>query len=264
VRTPLATVAAALSLAVLASAAEAAPAPAGALTLSNNHAKAFSRVFVDLDPRAAGAGSKAPQALFVDFQRGARFDPRGRKRRCNDEQAGRLACPRKARIGSGLVEGTVRGLYVPGGKQDFAVALELFVAKPRHAGDLADVIAQYREPKSGRSGFRRARVLPLPSGPFGVEVEIDVPAVPALPGVTAELRRIRLSAGGTARYRKVRRKRVRRHGHVRIKRVVRKRRRSLIVNPPTCAGSWATQLRVQYPDHTNTYDAQVPCQGRAR
>jgi hypothetical protein len=248
----------------LASIAQATPAPAGALTLSNNHAKAFSRVFVDFDPRAAGAGSTAPQALFVDFQRGARFDPRGRKRRCDDAQAGKLACPRKARIGSGLVEGTARGILLPGGHQDFSVALELFVAKPRHAGDVADIIAQYREPKSGRSGFRRARVLRLASGPFGVEVEIDVPAAPSVPGVTVELNRIRLSAGGTARYRKVRRKRVRRHGHVRIKRIVRKRRRSLITNPRTCTGSWRAQLRVQYPDHTSTYDATVPCQGPLR
>jgi hypothetical protein len=264
VRTPLATLAAVVALAVIASAAPATPAPGGALTLSNNHAKAFSRLFVDFDPRAAGAGSTAPRALFVDFQRGTRFDPRGRKRRCNDDQARKLACPRKARVGSGLVEGTARGSLLPGGRQDFAVALELFVAKPRHAGDLADIIAQYREPRSGRSGFRRARVLPLASGPFGVEVEIDIPPVPPVPGVTVELNRVRLSAGGTARYRKVRRKRVRRHGHVRIKRVVRKRRRSLITNPRTCAGSWAAQLRVQYADHTNTYDAKVPCQGPAR
>ena len=260
----LAAIVAGLLVAGLAATAQAATAPAGALTLSDNHVKAFSRVFVDFDPRAAGAGSAPPRALFVDFQRGARFDARGRKRRCNDAQARNLACPAKARIGSGLVQGSISSLYVPGGHQDFNVALELFVARPRQAGDLADVIAQYREPNLNRSGFRRARVLPLASGPFGVEVEIDVPALPTLPGVTAEINRVRLSAGGTARYRKVRRRRVRRHGHVRIKRVVRKRRRSLITNPGTCTGAWRAQLRAQYPDHTATYDAPVPCQGPAR
>jgi hypothetical protein len=147
--------------------AEAAQAPAGALTLSNNHAKAFSRLFVDFDPRAAGAGSAPPQALFVDFQRGARFDPRGRKKRCSDAQARDRACPVKSRLGSGLVQGTATGLVVPGGRQDFTVALELFLAKPSHAGDLADIIAQYNEPKSGRKGFGRARVRRLVSGPCG-------------------------------------------------------------------------------------------------
>ena len=251
-------------MAGLAATAQAVPAPAGALTLSNNHAKAFSRVFVDFDPRAAGAGSVPPRALFVDFQRGARFNPRGRKRRCSDAQARNRACPVKSRLGSGLVQGTATGLVVPGGRQDFAVTLELFLAKPTHAGDIADIIAQYNEPKSGRKGFGRARVRRLVSGPFGIEVEIDVPAVQSVPGLTVSVNRIRLSAGGTARYRKVRRRRVRRHGHRRIRRVVRKRRRSVITNPRVCAGSWMAQLRVQYPDHTSSYAATIPCRGPAR
>jgi hypothetical protein len=252
------------ALAGLMATAEAAQAPAGALTLSNNHAKAFSRLFVDFDPRKAGAGSVPPRALFLDFQRGARFDPRGRKRRCSDAEARNRACPVRSRLGSGLVDGTATGLLVPGGRQDFTVALDLFLARPTHPGDLADIIAQYNEPKSGRKGFGRARVRRLPSGPFETEVQIDVPPPPSVPGVTVEVNRIRLSAGGTARYRKVRRKRVRRHGHVRRRRVVRKRRRSVITNPSICTGSWAAQLRVQYPTQTKTYDATVPCQGPAR
>jgi hypothetical protein len=263
-RTLAAAMVAGLLTAGLAATAEAVTAPAGALTLSNDHAKAFSRVFVDFDPRKAGAGSTPPKALFVDFQRGGKFDPRGRKSRCSDAQARNLACPAKARIGSGLVQGSATGLVVPGGRQDFNVAVELFMAKPSHPGDIADVIAQYREPKFNRSGSGRARVRRLASGPFGVEVQIDVPPAPSVPGVTVEVNRVRLSAGGTARYRRVRRRRVRRHGHVRIKRVVRKRRRSVITNPGTCAGSWAAQLRVQYPNRTNTYDATIPCQGPAR
>jgi hypothetical protein len=103
----------------------------------------------------------------VDFQRGARFDPRGRKKRCSDAQARDRACPVKSRLGSGLVQGTATGLVVPGGRQDFTVALELFLAKPSHAGDLADIIAQYNEPQSGRKGFGRARLRRLVSGPCG-------------------------------------------------------------------------------------------------
>jgi hypothetical protein len=257
-----------LGLAVLTAPAAAVQAPPGTVTLSDNHAGAFSRLFVSFNGQASSAGTKPPQALFIDFPRGGKFDLRGRKTRCLPEQASASKCPADARIGTGSVQGSASGpsgLLGPGVRQDFNVSVELFVASPTHPGDLADIVAEFREPKFSISRSGRARVLSLPSGPFEVEVQVDqFPTTSLPPGTTVEVSKAELNVGGTRTVRKVRRKRVRRHGKIRRRRVVRKRRYSVITNPPTCTGTWAAQVRVRYSDRTDTYDAALPCQAAAK
>lgn len=236
-----------------ASAAE--PLPDGIVELVPNLAGKPSKLTVDVDPRKLQSGpapEELPRSLSAFFQRGFRFDARAVKGRCSSRRAEEGTCPRSSRIGTGSAQGTATSTFT--GTTRFTASIGLFLARPRTAGDLGDVIIEVNEPQSGLRGSARGRFIPLASGPFAGELRVDLSnTAQAPPGFTVEVERVQLRAGA----RRVIRVRRRVGGRM----VTRKRRYRLITNPRTCRGEWLIRLRALYADRTVERDATPGCRG---
>jgi hypothetical protein len=207
-----------------------------------------SRLEVDVSPQQVGAPSEPAQSVVLAIARGFVIDPR--------------------RVGRGTVEGNASGLLVPGGSQDFTATIDLFIAGPPQPGDIAGLVAQASEPRTGLRGTATGRLVRVAQGAFGTELRFDqLPGVQRPPpGVTITVKRVRLAIGASRRVRKVRikkrRVRTRRGTVVRRRRLVKRIRYHLIRNPRTCAGSWPYQVRVGFPSGEQVRDGSVPCRGR--
>ena len=247
----------AASVALTAAAALASTAPPGTLSLVPNTAGHASKLVIDASLGGNAQSNAQVQSVVLSGTRGLRFDPRSRRARCTSQQASNFGCPAASRIGTGQAQGHASGALVPGGRYDFTASIQAFLAPPQQSGDLAGVVLQFNEPKSGQRGSTTGRVVPVASGPFGIQLRFDDlgGAMPPPPGVTITIDRLQMTSG--AKRRVVRSRTVRRHG-----RRVRVRRRitySLLTNPRTCGGSWPYQLVVTYSDHQQVYDGSAPC-----
>ncbi|HVS29552.1 MAG TPA: hypothetical protein VHE14_08360, partial [Solirubrobacteraceae bacterium] len=133
------------------------------------------------------------------------------------------------------------------------------------------------EPTTGMRGGATGRLVPVSGGPFATELRFDPLPSPALPpGFTITLKRATLRVGaertvtastttptrgggqtrsrGRHRRRRSRQRRGKKRAHAAAD-----VRHDLITNPPTCGGTWAAQVRLRYPDRTDTRDVAVPC-----
>jgi hypothetical protein len=247
-----------LLAALFAAQASAQTPPPQAVTLVPNVAGKPSKLKVDLDEQTIGSsGQQPPRSAVLSVARGFRIDRRARRTRCSEQQARDFACPATSRIAYGQADGNVMGPFLPAEGIDFVISIEAFIARPRQAGDIADVVVQARESRTGRQGSTRGRLVPIASGPFGLELRFDElgEAFEAPPGYNAKLKRFRMAVRGSRTVK--RRKRVRRRGRVR-RRVVRTRYH-FIRNPRTCPGSWSYQVRVTFPDQEVVRDGSVAC-----
>ena len=242
----------ALALGAAAGASAAEPAPEGAVRLEPPTAGRGSALVVDVDPRgSAPSGGETPKSVSVLFQRGFRFEPRAVRGRCGDAQAQEGTCPENSRIGRGSAEGTAGTLAGP---VKFTASIDLFLARPRSGGDLADVIVEVKEPQSNMRGSARGSLRALSAGQFGSALSFDVSGEDAQPpaGVTSvEIERVQLRVGAkrSVTYKK----------KVRGKFVTRRRTLSLVTNPPKCNGTWLIRLSARYADREVQRDARPPC-----
>ena len=261
------------SITALAALAAALVAPAGALaqegevkvSLDPAAAGKASRLSLEASGRAVSSGQQSPRSVSVFVAHGFRFDSRARGARCNEEQRRRLDCPAASRIGGGFAEGEATFLLQ---KFPFRATIDVFLGDKAERGDVAGIVVVVREPRSGRSGSGRGRLLRSGDPGFGHELRFDnLPAAQAPPGASAELKRLSLTIGANRtvrRKRTIRRRRtVRRRGKrrrvIRKRRVVRKRRYNLIRNPATCPGSWPYRVRVSFQGSETVRDGSVPC-----
>lgn len=247
---------------VVASCLAAAPAAAAPIMLDPNRAGAPSQLLVDAQPNNGSGGGGDVRGVVLSAPRGLKVDPRSRSGRCSPEQARDFACPESSRIGHGEAKGHASGLVVPGGRQDFTATIDAFLAPPQQAGDIAAVVLQVQEPKSGQKGAATGRLVPAAAdGQFGPELRFDDlgGSQPQYPGVTITVDRITLQVG--AKRTVVRKRRVRRHGR-RV--TVRKRYRySLLTNPRKCTqGSWPFRVTTVYSDREEQQDGSIPCAPR--
>lgn len=248
----------AASIAALAAAATAAAQPPpGAVQLVPNEAGKPSELRVELGPESLPPSGEVPSSIVLASARGFRFDRRARGATCSGEAAASYACPERSRIGRGTAEILVRGPLLPAEGLADSAALDFFLAPPVAEGDVFGVEVQLREERYGVQQRSTGRLVPLSSGPFGSELRFENLAAPdALPpGYTVELRRLELTAGAS---RTVRKSRVVRRGGKR-RRVTRRVRYHLIRNPPTCAGSWAYELRLGLSSGEQRTAGEVPC-----
>ena len=199
--------------------------------------------------------------------RGARARPAARLRARQDRR--RQALRRRGRIQRRLPVGELdrqgTALVHASGivTADVPVALAVFLGDAVQAGDFASVVL--RVDVAGASKALRARLLKLASGPFGYALQVEgfAGTVPALPGVTLELRNLTLDIGAKRRVTETVTKRVRvmRNGkRVTVRRKIkRKVTRTLIRNPKTCAGSWTARVTVRIAGSDRVKDVSVPC-----
>jgi hypothetical protein len=224
----------------------------GKVVLMPSVAGKQSRLEADLTPQQQ-SGQQQPRSVVVAITRGFRIDTRSRARRCTSEQAKRFECSERSRIARGWAEVTASGIFFPGGSQDYVISLAGFLAPPVRRGDLAGVVMQAREPKTGMRGTATGRIVRVPAGAFGLELRLDDLGMGRQPppGVTLQLKRAHLAVAAFRRVRRVRR--------VRGRRVVRRVRYSLIRNPLGCSGSWPYEVRLAYPGSERVVSGSVPC-----
>jgi hypothetical protein len=233
-------------------------APPDAARRGPNVAGKGSRLVVDVEPPAS-SGGESPSAAVMAIARGFRFDRRARKRRCTAQQARDFECPVESRIGRGSAEIEARGLLVPGGRQTFVASIQIFLASPFRRGDLAGIVFQASEPRTGTRRSSTGRLVRVAGGgPFGTELRLEgLPTPPSPPpGVTVELKRVEFRVGATRTIR--RRKRLGR------RRVTRRIRRHLIRNPRRCRGPWPYELRLTLPSGERTYAGDLTCRKARR
>lgn len=250
--------------------------PAGA------HGQASGDVSVTLDPAVAGkasqlsvvargqavsSGQQSPKSLSLRVLRGFRIDPRSRAARCSADQARAFECPKESRIAVGAAVG--EATVAPFPPIAFTASIEAFVARPVQPGDIAGIVVQVREPKSGRQGSITGRLLRLSGDAiFGTELRFDdiglggdIP-----PGASIRIDRFELRVEAHRTVRRVRtvKRRVTTSSGTRVqrRREVTTTRYDLITNPLECAGSWAYQVRATFSDSETVRDGVVPCSNR--
>jgi hypothetical protein len=206
------------------------------------------------------SGGTLPDAIALGLQRGFVLDTRAVSTRCAGAAATNGACPSASSIGSGEALVHTSGFVTA----DIRAALSVFLAAPLQAGDFASVVL--RVDVAGTSRAVRARLVKLASGPFGYVLQVEgfAGTVPALPGVTLELRNLTLNIGAKRRVTvtSFKRTRVTRNGkRVTVRRKIkRKVTRTLIQNPKTCAtGSWAARVTVRVAGSNRVRDVSVAC-----
>ena len=220
--------------------------PGLTISLQPNVTGRPSTLVIDAEGQSSPSDNRLPKSATLSIQRGFRLDPHARSARCSRQQAENFDCPKASRIGGGEAVVTASGAIVPGGSQDFTAQIDLFLAPPARAHDLAGVVVYVHEPTTGTRGTATGRLVSRARGPFAYELRFDQLSAGQSPppGVTIKLKHLELRVGA--------RRVVTRAGH----RIL----RSLITNPPSCDGTWNGHGLVTYTDGSSSAaDLSVAC-----
>jgi hypothetical protein len=219
----------------------AAPAAAQAVaTATPNRAGQPSTLHFDLDGLAPPIGGRIPLALQLSAPSGFRMNPKAVAKRCSQESAKLNECPKASRFGKGVL---VVHVTAPDQNRDATIPINVYLHSSKRILAVAYVLGWQVVPGtlSTRSGISLI-FNPLPAGP-------------PFPGVSYALKRITFDFGA----KRVIKQRVRRQGRRRVT----KRRVSLITNPASCSGSWATSIGLTFRDGSSTQlAAPATCSGK--
>ena len=253
-------------------------APAGTLTATPGKVGAASHLVVDAKGTGAGFGASFPVGVTLALYKGFSLDLAAAGR-CSDGDAGAGTCPASSQIATGVVSGSasLAGLFA----QDVTAPIGVYLAGASN-GDLADVVVEVSV--QGTTQTARGQLVAVSDPTFGYEFRFDpLPVVAAPVGTTVTLNEFKLDVGASATgpgttppatHGKCAHGRAA-NGHCKKAKKKKKKKKkkkatakqaatttvthNLITNPATCAGSWPTQLRVRYADHTQTLDAAIAC-----
>lgn len=201
------------------------------VTATPDQAGKAARLHVDADATQPPLSGRVPRETVLTVDRGYTFDGRAVPARCTAEQGAEDACPARSRIGSALVIATYGGT-------DFPVPVDLYLARPFEAGDVAGLVGVAKVLGSTYSATGR---LVRRDGALTVSLSTPGPD-PAAFGAT--IKSLTADVGVT---RKVRRGK-------------RKVKRSLLTNPRTCTGEWAASAAFTFSDgSTAAIDAPIAC-----
>jgi hypothetical protein len=109
-------------------------------------------------------------AVELDLAHGFRFDPLAADT-CSDSQARAGTCPSTSTIGRGQGKIVVQGRYLP--RTPYAVSATLYLAGPRHSGDIAGVVLDLYETESQLHATILGRVVVLRRGPYGIALRFS-------------------------------------------------------------------------------------------
>lgn len=207
-------------------------------TATPNQAGKATRLHTELDATQPPILGRIPRETVLSIQSGYRLDGRAVAARCTTEQGAKDACPAKSAIGTAQVVATYMGSDVP-------IPIQLYLAKPQQAGDVAGFIAVARV--LGSTYAAAGRVTRTTEAPFGLAVILPTPGPDAssfgatLKSITADIGAMRAVKTGP----KGKRKKV---------------RYSLLTNPATCTGTWASRAALTFSDGTTAQlDAPISC-----
>jgi hypothetical protein len=255
----------ALAAAAVAALAAAAPAGAQSTTTTATVKVAPNRtnraVLLTIDAAGGTSAAGIPQGVTVLTARGFGFDPNAVATRCDPAGAQQNSCPAESKIGTGTVDIQVDGPFAGAiGAGSYHGTSEIFLGAPMQAGDLASLIV--RLTILGTTTVATGRVIPLATGPYGLQLAFDPlpqPPVQPPPGYTVNLQALHTDVAATRTMKKVRHKRVRRNGRLVRRRVVTRIRHDLVRTPKKCAGTWPVNVAVRYPARTDTIDTPIAC-----
>jgi hypothetical protein len=176
-------------------------------------------------------------AVELDLARGFHFDPRAAEV-CTDAQAHAGECPRPTTIGRGRGQIVVTGHYLP--RTTYDVGATLYLARPRHPGDLAGVVLDLYETESRLHATMFGRVAALPHGPYGLALRFSNTDT-ELPS-HYRLTLLKLSTLLAAH------------------RTVGATTYNLLTNPTACTGAgWPVQLLIESNHRPQVYDSNASC-----
>jgi hypothetical protein len=181
-------------------------------------------------------------------------------------------------MANGSFTGTVEGPGFGPNGQPFNAAVTLYKTTPQQSGDPAGVIFTYKEMTYNFKGEGPGRLMMLPSDPvYGEQIRFDKLPLPSLPPtLTITINEMKLDIGAgeatPAHSPVVTRKRKRhlpycskhrrhhcRHRHRRRRSARSAATGSFLTNPATCTTGWTVQLQLDYPNHQERREANVPC-----
>jgi hypothetical protein len=217
----------------------AAPAAAQATSAATpDGAGQASTLRFDLD--GAAIGGRLPSALRLTAP-GFGVNRRAAAKRCGEQAAKLNECPRRSRIGTGLL---LIGVTTPDQTRDARIDVKVYLQSRTKILAVAYVFGWQVIPATLKT-----------TG--GLDVTFDpLPTGAAFPNVSYTLKHITFSFGAK---RVVRQRTVRRVGGER-RVTIKKRRLQLIRNPSSCNGSWASSLTATFQDGTVApLAAPTPC-----
>lgn len=206
----------------------AAAAPASAQTTATatpNTAGKPSTLHFALDGLAAPVSGRLPVGITLNAPAGFRMNLRALAKHCSQESAKLNECPKASRFGTGTL---VVGVTQPGQSRDVTIPLHVYLHSRTKILAVAYVLGWQVVPGTI-------------STHNGISVTFNpLPAGPAFPGVSYTLKSIEFNFGA---------KRVVKH---RVRGRIKRRRVSLIRNPRSCSGSWATSMSLTFRDGSVT------------
>jgi hypothetical protein len=213
-----------------------AAAPAAGQTTSAatpNGAGKASRLHFEVDGLAAPINGRLPRAMELAAGAGFKLNLAALSKRCSEQAAKLNECPRGSLMGKGslLVEVTT-----PDGVRDASIALNAYLHSRTKILAVAYVFGWQVVPGTLTAAD-------------GIVVTFDpLPTGAAFPNVSYRLKHIALDFGAKRVITKRKARRV--NGKRRVS--VTRRRVSLIRNPATCRGTWASSVTLTFPDGSVT------------
>lgn len=224
-------------------------------------------------------GRPADSVSFV-LPHGMRIDTASRQELCQRRQAARSACPESSRIGFGRFGLAVRGYMLDGGEAELVWGIDAYLGEPERRGDVASVVLIGRllgadtvaalltpslKTKVPSLATTVGRLVRASSGQYGVElqfaklpVQLDVVAP-----ITATPRRLELSLGAVRRTRQnfTRRFKIRTPTGYEIRKIPDHRLigHYLFRTPPSCRGSWPSEVRARFAGVEKRTTRRITC-----
>lgn len=224
-------------------------------------------------------GRPADSVSFV-LPHGMRIDTASRQELCQRRQAARSACPESSRIGFGRFGLAVRGYMPDGGEAELVWGIDAYLGEPERRGDVASVVLIGRllgadtvaalltpslKTKVPSLATTVGRLVRASSGQYGFElqfaklpVQLDVVAP-----ITATPRRLELSLGAVRRTRQnfTRRFKIRTPTGYEIRKIPDHRLigHYLFRTPPSCRGSWPSEVRARFAGVEKRTTRRITC-----
>ena len=224
-------------------------------------------------------GRPADSVSFV-LPHGMRIDTASRQELCQRRQAARSACPESSRIGFGRFGLAVRGYMPDGGEAELVWGIDAYLGEPERRGDVASVVLIGRllgadtvaalltpslKTKVPSLATTVGRLVRASSRQYGVElqfaklpVQLDVVAP-----ITATPRRLELSLGAVRRTRQnfTRRFKIRTPTGYEIRKIPDHRLigHYLFRTPPSCRGSWPSEVRASFAGVEKRTTRRITC-----
>ena len=243
-------------------------------------ARQGTTLLVKADESLLSQDGRPADSVAFSLPRGMRVDTASRQELCQLRQAARSSCPESSRIGFGRFGLAVRGFVPDGGEAELVWALDAYLGEPERRGDAAsvvltgrllgaDTVASLLAPSLSTEvpsvATTVGRLVRVSSGKYGVElrfaklpVELGVVAP-----ITATPRRLELSLGAVRRVREnfTRRFKIRTPTGYEIREVPDHRLigHHLLRTPPSCNGSWPSQLRATFAGVEKRTTRRITC-----